>query len=481
MILFTMDSKGKAGHPTRRYQMARKLCKKGKARILGGGLSGKAPILHYLTRIFDPQKTVSRHFYLALDPGFRHTGWVLAEKRHDTLDVLFWGVLSSISYLIKKKLEERRSYRRKRRSHRRQRMKKRSRRLKRNMVKFRAPHWQNRKHSQSRTLDHLLQTHLNLYQRIETLCPLPDSQLIRAFENARFDIRTMLYGKPDTSSDYQRSPIGNDDKKSPREFVVHRDGGCVICGHTKALQSHHVRSRRQEGSDRIQNLLCLCESCHDDVHKGRLSLPLIGVKAHRAASLLNGLCAQLRKKSFLFVPASEVAQHRQVLGLLKGHAVDALSCAAVLANVTQVQWSEAITIDFQQYRRHRRARIHAQRERNYKLGKKVMAQNRHKRCEQKTDSLEEFRRKHPNKVGQLEVQKAKRLRYPPPKDVVAREGELWAYKGKRFVCHGTQNEGRYLYSPDLQELCGRKYISPKECVRILHNEGIVVKNKSEKL
>ena len=110
-----------------------------------------------------------------------------------------------------------------------------------------------------------------------------------------------------------------------------------------------------------------------------------------------------------------------------------------------------------------------------------MAKNRHKRCEQKTDSLKEFRRKHPNKVGKLEVQKAKRLRYPTPKDVVAREGEIWTYKGQRFVCHGTQNEGRYLYSPDLQALCGRKYVSAKQCVRILHNEGIVIKNKSEKL
>ena len=132
MILLTMDSKGNASHPTRRFEMARKLCKKGVARILGGGLSAKPPVLHYLTRSFEPQKTVKRHFYIVLDLGYRNIGWVLVEKRKGILFLLFWGELSSISHLITKKMEERRNARRKRRYCRRQRMKKRSKKMKRN-------------------------------------------------------------------------------------------------------------------------------------------------------------------------------------------------------------------------------------------------------------------------------------------------------------------------------------------------------------
>ena len=40
MILFTLDQKKRPGHPTKRLDLARKLCRRGKARILGGGASG---------------------------------------------------------------------------------------------------------------------------------------------------------------------------------------------------------------------------------------------------------------------------------------------------------------------------------------------------------------------------------------------------------------------------------------------------------
>ena len=65
------------------------------------------------------------------------------------------------------------------------------------------------------------------------------------------------------------------------------------------------------------------------------------------------------------------------------------------------------------------------------------------------------------------------------RDVIARAGEIWSYQGKRFVCHGTQNKGRYLYSPELKGFCGRTYVCPDKCVKILQNEGIVVKNSRE--
>ncbi len=50
-----------------------------------------------------------------------------------------------------------------------------------------------------------------------------------------------------------------------------RDGGrCRLCGDHRNLETHHVRPRSlvgKERRDRIENLLTLCATCHQDVTK----------------------------------------------------------------------------------------------------------------------------------------------------------------------------------------------------------------------
>ncbi|MDI3534753.1 MAG: hypothetical protein PWQ82_1118 [Thermosediminibacterales bacterium] len=54
-------------------------------------------------------------------------------------------------------------------------------------------------------------------------------------------------------------------------------------------------------------------------------------------------------------------------------------------------------------------------------------------------------------------------------------GDIWTHipTGKRFMATGTISQ-KYLYSSQLKEMVGKPYVNPKECRRILHNEGIVV-------
>jgi ATP-dependent DNA helicase RecQ len=54
-----------------------------------------------------------------------------------------------------------------------------------------------------------------------------------------------------------------------RQQVLRRDGWrCQSCGTRSYLEVHHKEFRSQSGDDSEENLITLCTSCHDVVHRG---------------------------------------------------------------------------------------------------------------------------------------------------------------------------------------------------------------------
>jgi len=54
-----------------------------------------------------------------------------------------------------------------------------------------------------------------------------------------------------------------------RVQVLRRDGWrCQICGALSHLEVHHRELRSQAGDDAEQNLITLCTTCHEFVHRG---------------------------------------------------------------------------------------------------------------------------------------------------------------------------------------------------------------------
>jgi 5-methylcytosine-specific restriction endonuclease McrA len=50
--------------------------------------------------------------------------------------------------------------------------------------------------------------------------------------------------------------------------VLQRDGWrCRSCNSRVALHCHHVIFRSQDGDDTLENVLTLCLSCHEGVHR----------------------------------------------------------------------------------------------------------------------------------------------------------------------------------------------------------------------
>lgn len=115
MVIFTVDKYGRPGHPTRRFDMIRKLRKRGRVRIIGGGASGKPPVAVFFDREFDYTKTVSRKIVIALDPGYQHIGFAICEPKNKKFAVYCCGVLKTRIPEIKELMTERRAHRRARR------------------------------------------------------------------------------------------------------------------------------------------------------------------------------------------------------------------------------------------------------------------------------------------------------------------------------------------------------------------------------
>jgi 5-methylcytosine-specific restriction endonuclease McrA len=87
-------------------------------------------------------------------------------------------------------------------------------------------------------------------------------------ERIECDARVQAEGSPN------RSTI----PPSTRQAVLARDGHrCQIpgCGRTQLLEVHHIRPRREGGSNQPENLLSLCGPCHQLLHEKGLASHLL--------------------------------------------------------------------------------------------------------------------------------------------------------------------------------------------------------------
>ena len=55
-------------------------------------------------------------------------------------------------------------------------------------------------------------------------------------------------------------------KKEASELLVKTNRRCCICGKQHSVTVHHITSKKEGGSDNIENGIPLCPNCHDEVH-----------------------------------------------------------------------------------------------------------------------------------------------------------------------------------------------------------------------
>lgn len=282
---------------------ARRLLKEGKAKVVS-----REP---FTVKLLYGSSGYKQEVKLIVDAGAGHIGAAARTKSGEVLYASETDTRKDIS----EKLTQRRSYRRTRRGRK---------------LRYRAPRFNNRVRKDgwlTPTVRSKIQTHISEIDFIKSILPI--SEVI--IETAAFDIHRL--SNPNVR-DYQKGRQKG--FYNVKAFVLSRDGhNCQECKGKKKdsrLHVHHIKFRSNGGSDNPDNLITLCESCHDKLH-ARKDAQKYSLGKFKASNLINTkgatqmstICAYLRKSiAFTEVYGFETKWNRERLGLPKTHYMDAI-------------------------------------------------------------------------------------------------------------------------------------------------------------
>ena len=237
-------------------------CSPGKARILLK--QQKACVVKrtpFTIKLLHGSAGYKQPVILGVDAGSKHVGLSASTETHE----LYCEEFTPRNDVVEL-LSTRRQNRRSRRNRK---------------TRYRAPRFNNRIHSKHKgwlapSVEVKIQEHITVIKRICRILPVT---LVRV-ETAEFDtqrLKAMLAGKPlPVGTDYQLGEMY--DEYNVRQYVLKRDNyTCQCCGaHATAkkavkLHVHHLESRKV-GGNAPSNLITLCTACHDNLHKGKVTL-----------------------------------------------------------------------------------------------------------------------------------------------------------------------------------------------------------------
>ena len=223
-------------------QKARKLLKNGKAKIYK-----REPFtIQLLTQTGESKQEIS----LGIDAGSKFVGISATTEQEE---------LFSAEYKLRNDIVDLLSTRRQ------------SRRTRRSRLRYREARFQNRKKNKgwlAPSIQHKIDSHINIVSMIHSILPISKTIV----ETASFDIQKIQ--NPEISGkEYQEgNKLGF---WNVRGYVLFRDNHtCQHCkgkSKDKILNVHHIESRKT-GGDSPNNLITLCETCHNDYHKGKIEL-----------------------------------------------------------------------------------------------------------------------------------------------------------------------------------------------------------------
>jgi hypothetical protein len=197
---------------------------------------------------------------------------------------------------------------------------------------YRKPRFLNRKKPEywlAPSIQNKLDTHVKVINQVKAILPISQINI----EVAAFDIQKIK--SPEISGvEYQNGV--QKDFWNVREYILYRDGhACQYCkgkSKDKVLEVHHIVSR-QIDSDRPDNLITLCKTCHREVSLNRIELKTKlskGFKAETFMSMVRWMLVnKLREMGNVVTHTyGYITKSRRVdLGLPKSHINDAFVIA----------------------------------------------------------------------------------------------------------------------------------------------------------
>lgn len=182
-----------------------------------------------------------------------------------------------------------------------------------------------------------IQEHITPIKRVCGILPI--SKIV--VETAEFDLQKLKAvqrgEKVPEGEDYQKGEMYGE--YNVRQYVLKRDNyTCRICGCKEAkFHVHHIETRKA-GGNAPDNLITLCENCHEKLHKGAINPDVVGkrkLRSTRDAAFMGIMRKTLicRLTDELDIPVAETmgyitkATRTEYLQLAKTHTSDALAIA----------------------------------------------------------------------------------------------------------------------------------------------------------
>ena len=236
---FVLDADGKPLSPTKEIK-AWYMIRKSKAKLVS-----KYPMVIQLNRTILDKEVCKDEVRLGIDDGGLHTGIAIVQKCQTKNKVLFKGTIEQRND-IKQLMDIRRSYRRYHRYHKRYRTKRFDNRASSKRKGRIAPSILQKRQATMRVI-----YHLNKWINITNYW----------LEDVAIDIRALTDGYKPYRWEYQKS---NRLDENIRKAVILRDGcKCIECSRTNTvLEVHHIKPKRLNGSNTMNNLITLCSKCH---------------------------------------------------------------------------------------------------------------------------------------------------------------------------------------------------------------------------
>ena len=255
--VYVLSKDGQPLMPTVRYGNVRRMLKEHKAVAVR-----RCPFTVRL--LYEPETHVTQPVEVGDDTGSKHNGLSAVAVYGDGRSAEVYASEVQMRTDIVKLLSVRREFRRSRRNRK---------------TRYRKPRFENRVRSKHKgwlapSVENRILTH---ERELDFICSiLPVTKV--TVETASFDLQKL---KADMEG--LKRPEGTDYQKgeqygfwNAREYVLFRDGHtCVCCkgrSGDRRLNVHHIVSR-QTGGNAPDNLVTLCETCHDGYHKGKVKLP----------------------------------------------------------------------------------------------------------------------------------------------------------------------------------------------------------------
>jgi len=298
-------------------------------------LISKYPMIIKLKKEIKTNDQNESEFICGVDDGSKYVGIAIVQKCKTKNKIIFKGTIKQrqdVKYLI----DNRRNYRKYRRKHKRYRP-----------VRFNNRNSSKRKGKLPPTIKQKKQAILRVVNRLNKWCKIDKIIL----EDVQIDIRALQEGHKLYKWQYQKS---NRLDENLRIATLMRDNyTCQECGKRDCkLEAHHIVPRRLKGSNTINNLITLCDKCHDKtknneekfINKYQNRIKGKSIRFDYAQHVMQGknyLRQELSKIAKLeLTTGGETANKRIDWNIEKSHSNDAIVITGLKPDICDIkEWS----------------------------------------------------------------------------------------------------------------------------------------------